>query len=88
MSHEQHHAEDVRPIDFEIGGDDDMPGISQELTTDDIDDVVSCADLLKGALRNKCHGAMDRQEHPNESAADQSHKPGDKFATRLHRVET
>ena len=40
MSHEQHHAEDVRPIDFEIGGDDDMPGISQELTTDDIDDVA------------------------------------------------
>ena len=58
------------------------------MRANDIDDVVGSADLLKSALRNKCHGAMGRQEHPNESAADQSHKPGDKFATRLHRVET
>lgn len=40
MSREQHHAEHVPPIDVEIGGDDDMPGISRELTTDDIDDVA------------------------------------------------
>lgn len=40
MSHEQHHNEDVRPVDVEVGGDHDMPGLSQELTTDDIDDVV------------------------------------------------
>jgi len=40
MPREQHRNDDVRPVDFEIGGDDDMPGISQELTTDDIDDVA------------------------------------------------
>ena len=62
--------------------------LQRNMRADDIDDVVSSADLLKSALRDKCHGAMGRQEHPNESAADQSHKPGDKFATRLHRVET
>jgi len=35
-----HDGETVRPIDMELGGDDDMPGIAQELTTDDIDDVA------------------------------------------------
>lgn len=35
-----HDGEAVRPIDMELGGDDDMPGIAQELTTDDIDDVA------------------------------------------------
>jgi len=35
-----HRSEDVRPVDMEVGGDDDTPGISQELTTDDIDDIA------------------------------------------------
>jgi len=67
MTREQHHNDDVRPIDMEIGGDDDMPGISQELTTDDIDDVafdttISVADRreqLMGLLaetRTRCAG--------------------------------
>ncbi len=33
-------SDTVRPLDVELGGDDDMPGISQELTTDDIDDIA------------------------------------------------
>jgi hypothetical protein len=37
-------TEDVRPVDMEIGGDDDMPGIAQELTTDDIDDLALDSD--------------------------------------------
>jgi len=40
MSRQQHHSEDVWPLDVETGGDDDVPGISQELTTDGIDDVT------------------------------------------------
>ncbi len=40
MSRQQHHNDDVRPVDMEIGGDDDTPGISQELTADDVDDVA------------------------------------------------
>lgn len=40
MTRDHHHNDDVRPVDMEIGGDDDTPGISQELTTDDVDDVV------------------------------------------------
>jgi len=33
-------SETVRPLDIELGGDDDMPGIAQELTHDDIDDIA------------------------------------------------
>ncbi len=33
-------ADEVRPVDMEMGGDDDTPGISQELTIDDIDDIA------------------------------------------------
>jgi hypothetical protein len=48
-----HEAETVRPIDFEMGGDDDMPGIAQELTTDDVDDVAFDASLSAGARREQ-----------------------------------
>ena len=37
---EGRHSEEVRAFDMEIGGDDDTPGIAQELTTDDIDDIA------------------------------------------------
>jgi hypothetical protein len=40
MTRQNHHSEDVRSVDMEIGGDDDTPGISQELTIHDIDDVA------------------------------------------------
>ena len=36
------HTEEVRAVDMEVGGDDDMPGIALELTTDDIDDSRLC----------------------------------------------
>ena len=48
-----HEAETVRPVDFEMGGDDDMPGIAQELTTDDVDDVAFDASLSAGARREQ-----------------------------------
>jgi hypothetical protein len=40
MTRAQHASDEVRPVDMEIGGDDDTPGIAQELTVDDIDDVA------------------------------------------------
>jgi hypothetical protein len=58
MSHEQHHNEDVRPIDVEVGGDDDMPGISQELTTDDIDDVVFDTTISLADRREQLMGML------------------------------
>lgn len=35
-----HSADEVRALDMEMGGDDDMPGIPEELSVDDIDDVA------------------------------------------------
>jgi hypothetical protein len=40
MTRQHNSTDEVRPVDMEVGGDDDMPGISQELTTDDIDDIA------------------------------------------------
>ncbi len=47
------HTEQVRAVDMEVGGDDDMPGIAQELTTDDIDDVVFDPNLSLGERRER-----------------------------------
>jgi hypothetical protein len=47
------HTEEVRAVDMEVGGDDDMPGIAQELTTDDIDDVVFDPNLSLGERRER-----------------------------------
>ena len=38
-----HRSDEVRAIDIEID-DNDMPGISQEMTTDDIDDIALSPD--------------------------------------------
>lgn len=40
MTRHTHEGETVRPADIELGDDGDMPGISQELTVDDIDDLA------------------------------------------------
>ena len=40
MIRTQQSSDQVRAVDMEMGGDDDMPGISQELTADDIDDIA------------------------------------------------
>jgi hypothetical protein len=42
------HTEEVRAVDMEVGGDDDMPGISLELTSDDIDDIAFDPNLTVG----------------------------------------
>src|SRR5262245_50002194 len=47
----QRHTEEVRAVDMEIGGDDDTPGISQELTVDDIDDIAFDANLAVSERR-------------------------------------
>ena len=47
------HTEEVRAVDMEVGGDDDMPGIAQELTTDDIDDVAFDPNLSLGERRER-----------------------------------
>jgi len=45
---DNHHNEEVRAVDMEVGGDDDTPGIAQELTTDDIDDIAFDPNLTVG----------------------------------------
>lgn len=40
MIRAQHGSHEGRPIGMAIGGDDVTPGISKELTVDDIDDVA------------------------------------------------
>ena len=47
------HTEEVRAVDMEVGGDDDMPGIAQELTTDDIDDIAFDPNLTVGERRER-----------------------------------
>lgn len=54
----RHNREDVRPFDIEIGGDDDIPGISQELTTDDIDDIAFDTSLSVADRRGQLMGLL------------------------------
>lgn len=58
MSREQNHNDDVRPVDIEVGGDDDMPGIAQELTTDDIDDVAFDTTISVADRREQLMGLL------------------------------
>lgn len=52
MAHNRH-TEEVRAVDMEVGGDDDTPGISQELTTDDIDDIAFDPNLSVGERQER-----------------------------------
>lgn len=52
MAH-NHHNEEVRAVDIEVGGDDDLPGIALELTTDDIDDIVFDPNLSLGERQER-----------------------------------
>jgi hypothetical protein len=56
------HTEEVRAVDMEVGGDDDTPGIAQELTTDDIDDIVFDASLPLGERRTRLMELRDEIE--------------------------
>jgi hypothetical protein len=47
------HTEEVRAVDMEVGGDDDLPGIAQELTTADIDDIAFDPNLSVGERRER-----------------------------------
>jgi hypothetical protein len=58
MPRQQHHNEDVRPVDMEVGGDDDMPGIAQELTIDDIDDIAFDTSRSVGDRREELMGLL------------------------------
>ena len=40
MTRHTHEGKTVRPADIELGGEGDMPGLSQERTVDDIDDLA------------------------------------------------
>ena len=40
MTRTQQSSDQVRAVDLEMGGDYGTPGISQELTTDNIDDIA------------------------------------------------
>jgi hypothetical protein len=50
---DQHRNEDVRAVDVQVGEDGDAPGISQELTTDDIDDIAFDPNLTVGERRER-----------------------------------
>jgi hypothetical protein len=50
---DQHRNEEVRSVDTVVGDDGDMPGISQELTTDDIDDIAFDPNLTAGERRER-----------------------------------
>ena len=54
-----HSPEEVRPVDMEIGGDDDTPGISQELTTDDVDDIAFDAYLSVSERQSQLTGLLN-----------------------------
>src|SRR5262245_31056505 len=59
MGGENRHIEEVRAVDMEVGGDDDMPGIAQELTTDDIDDVAFDPNLTVGERSERLQEFLD-----------------------------
>jgi len=48
-----HDRQTVRPVDIEFGDDGDMPGISQELTVDDVDDIAVDATLSSNERRRQ-----------------------------------
>lgn len=54
-----HHGENVRPIDIDVGDDGDTPGIAQELTIDDIDDVAFDAYLSMKERRRQLMGLLE-----------------------------
>lgn len=45
MPHPHPHSNEIRSLDTDVGDDGDLPGIAQELTADDIDDVAYSPDL-------------------------------------------
>lgn len=54
-----HHSDEVRPVDMEIGGDDDTPGIAQELTIDDIDDIAFDAQMSVDERRHQLMSLLE-----------------------------
>ena len=54
-----HAPDEVRPVDMEIGGDDDTPGISQELTTDDVDDIAFDAQISVSERQQQLSGLLE-----------------------------
>ena len=59
---DQHRNEEVRSVDTVVGDDGDMPGISQELTTDDIDDVAFDPNLSSGERRERLMELRDEMD--------------------------
>ncbi|MFT3724185.1 MAG: hypothetical protein QM773_11410 [Hyphomonadaceae bacterium] len=54
-----HTGEDVRPVDTEVGDDGDAPGIAQELTTDDVDDIAFDTYLSVNDRRRQLMGLLE-----------------------------
>lgn len=68
MTRSHHDGETVRPVDMQLGDDGDMPGIAQELTTDDIDDIAF--DTALSAEDRRSQLTMLLQEMNERSTAD------------------
>src|ERR1700755_3277295 len=59
---EGHRNDKVRALDADLGDDGDMPGISQELTTDDIDDIAFDPNLSTGERRERLMELRDEMD--------------------------
>jgi len=58
MSPRQNHNDDSRPIEMELSGDEGMPGISQELARDDVDDVAFDTTISVADRREQLMGLL------------------------------
>ena len=57
-----HRNEEVRAVDIQVGDDGDSPGISQELTTDDIDDIAFDPNLTVGERHERLMELRDEMD--------------------------
>ncbi len=83
MSWQNHEGETVRPVDRDLGEDGDMPGISQELTVADIDDIAPDSSLSVRDRRRQL--MMLLQETDQRSTAERFNtRDMEAIASHLH----
>ena len=68
MTRHTHEGKTVRPADIELGGEGDMPGLSQERTVDDIDDLAFDTSISVRSRREQL--TLLLQETETRSTAD------------------
>jgi hypothetical protein len=63
MTRTHQDGDSVRPADIELGDDGDMPGISQELTVDDVDDIAFDSSMTTRERRRRLMLLFAETEH-------------------------